>query len=113
MLVKNYTGTIAANAAVKFQTQSTYVVEDTASTGDYAIGANDLSGVTITSGQYFWITVRGPATFLLATSIAAFTQVSPSATAGTLAADAADNVQANIVSAVSSGTGGATLCWIY
>lgn len=109
-------GALAANAAVKFiGTAGAYVVDEVAAAGDSVLGVNDLAGTTIPVGNYFWITIKGPCFPLLTTTISAGTIVNPGATAGSLSAASATaaNQQTNIESLASSGSGGATACWIY
>ena len=112
MLVKNTTGTLAANAALKFVTPASYVVGPVTASGDYTIGANDLVGSTVTDSYYFWMTTKGFMTVLLATSINAGVIVASNGTSGTLGTVVETALdQRNIVSCASSGSGGATLCY--
>lgn len=105
-------GNLALNAACKFKpVTANYIVQATAAITDTMVGCNDLAGVAILPGQFFWITTKGYCFPLVAAGVAAGTIVAPSAVAGTLAAAAAAGEQSNISTQFASGGGGQTLCW--
>jgi len=113
-------GTLAAadGSAMKFTSDpvassANYIVDAVTTAGDFMIGCNDNSSTTVPKGYYFWITIKGPAQILCTTTIAAFTQVAPGATAGQLSAYTSSYGSGNIQTMASSGSGGKTDCFIY
>lgn len=118
MLVRNDASgaTLAQYAAVKFKAGSatSYVVTATAGVTDLMLGVNDNYAGTILVGEYFWATIKGHCTVLMAAAVGADVAVAPSATGATLDAAAAGTVSnLNCQSTAASGAGGATAAYIH
>ena len=92
-----------------------YVVDATTATTDTpCVGVNDAAGASISAGQYFWMTIKGFASALVANGTAQGVVVNPIATAGVLGVTTAVNQQGNIITAAAQTGGGntITLCQI-
>jgi hypothetical protein len=120
MLVKA-NGSIAANQAVAYDaTQANPYTVVACPTGQNALGVNDTSGsgsgtaITTAANPYFWATTGGPCNPLVTTTTAAGVTLACNTTAGTLttAADTDVNLP-QFETRASSGTGGATACWMF
>jgi hypothetical protein len=105
-LLMKATGTIAANAACKHDTSDPtgQSVVATASVGDDFAGVNEAGALT--SGQWFWMTVRGVASCKILTAATVGTIMAPTATAGVLGAPA--NTDVAFQKAISLEAGAAT-----
>lgn len=110
-------GTIAAGNAihcdVSFATSAERhaTVISTSAVDQRLEGANDISGVSVTSGQFFWGTVKGRAQ-IKTTAAAAGDRLGTTATGGTLGAidAAAAYAQAEARAALSAAAGKAARC---
>jgi len=94
---------IAINEAVKLDTADTTggTVKKTAAVADPIFGVAE--SVALASGEYGWITTRGPVSVLILDAVAAEDLLGASATAGTLQAAAAGNVDHIRVMALEDG----------
>ena len=102
----------AVGASLKFVGAD--IVAVTTNAGENMVGTNDISGVVIPAGSYFWMNVSGRCKPLVTGSINALTMLCPGATDGTLVAwDHALSTfqQCNVQSLAASGSGGQTLCY--
>lgn len=107
-------GTIAANAAFKFNTSDTTTVIATAAATDGLHGVHCVTGAQVTANTIFWGQIRGPITILAAASQNAGTICAPSGTAGTVTVGSAAAVQQlRVVLTADSGAGGATAAYLY
>lgn len=89
LMLVNAGATLAANKALKFNNSSFSVIA-TAATTDICDGVNDVSsgtvgtGASVTSGNYFLMTIRGVCAPLVATGVTALDKLQCTATSGTL-----------------------------
>lgn len=110
-------GNLTVNAALKFKSGSatSFIIQPTAASAhtDYVEGVNDQVTAVVPAGYYFWMTLKGQCTPLVASGVNIGDTIDASATAGTLSGSATK--QTNIVAqaANSSGSAAATACYIH